>query len=710
MSIPPSVGVRRRIALVFLSSAVMIFVLCGRLFWLQVVEGEALRNKALNTRLREIPVEAKRGTIYDRQGRELAISVNVDSIYAIPAEIEDTRSTAKALAETLGMKYDDVFRLLTENSSFVWIKRKVDPNSDAVQKLKRLDLKGIDFTQESQRYYPKGRLASHLLGFAGIDSQGLNGIEVAYDQELRGTRGNIVVEFDARGRELPQAIHRYEKPVDGLNLVLTIDEVIQFVAERELDTAMSQTKAKQGAVIAMDPSTGEILAMASRPDFDPNKWWEYPQKLWRNPVVSDTFPPGSTFKPITAAAALEEGTAGWSSHYYCPGSVTVPGATIGCVTAHGSESFEDIIKYSCNVGFVQVGLALGVEKFYKYLDIFGVWKETGIDLPGEGAGIAPPQHEIKPVDLAVMSFGQTLTVTPIRLLSALSAIVNHGVMMKPHVAKEFRDQKGSVVKRFDPVPERLVISRQTADELRRALGKVVEEGTGTAAKVEGYTVGGKTGTAEKVIDGKLVPGRYIAWFFGFAPVENPKISVLVMLDDPEGAYYGGVIAAPVAGNVIRDALRYLAVPAVREDKPGEKGSEEVEVPSIVNLPLSEAVKVARESGLSVRVAEGGAVEGGSAEVLFVRKQLPPAGVRVKPGTAVQAIVSPVYESEPGGVEMVRVPDLTGRSMRDAARVLAEVGLALVVEGTGLASEQKPTPGSLAKKGSSVWVLFKPPPE
>ena len=709
MSVSPSVGVRRRIALIFFVSALMIIVLCCRLFWLQVVEGEELRNRALNTRLREIPVEAKRGTIYDRQGRELAISVNVDSIYAIPAEIKDTRSAAKALADTLGMKYDDAFKLLSENTSFVWIKRKVDPNSDAVRKLKQLNIDGIDFTQESQRYYPKGRLASHLLGFAGIDSQGLNGIEVAYDKELRGTRGNIVVEFDARGRELPQAIHRYEKPVDGLTLVLTIDEVIQFIAERELEAAMSQTKAKQGLVTVMDPSTGEILAMAARPDFDPNKWWEYDQKLWRNPVISDTFPPGSTFKPVTAAAALEERTAGWSSHYYCPGSVTVPGATIGCVTGHGSETFEDIIKYSCNVGFVQVGLALGVEKFYKYLDMFGIWRETGIDLPGEGAGIAPEQKGVKPVDLAVMSFGQTLTVTPIRLLSALSAIVNHGVMMRPHVAREFRDHLGNVVRRFDPVPERQVVSGQTADELKRALGKVVEEGTGTAAKVEGYMVGGKTGTAEKVIEGKLVPGRYIAWFFGFAPVDDPKVSVLVMLDDPEGAYYGGVIAAPVAGNVIRDTLRYLAVPPVKGEKPEQEAPAEVEVPSIVNLPLSEAMAVARESGFGIRVAEGEGLKGG-AETLFVRKQLPPPGARVKSGTTILAIVSPAFESESDGLEMVRVPDVTGRSIRDTARILAQVGLRLVVEGSGLASEQSPAPGNLVKKGSSVWVSFKPPPQ
>ncbi|MCL6450030.1 MAG: PASTA domain-containing protein [Acetobacteraceae bacterium] len=693
---PVGAGLRRRIFPLLLVTLAAVALLVVRVAWIQLVHGEELRRRALDTRLRDIPVQPRRGTIYDRQGRELAISVNVDSVYALPPEVGDRKAVAQALSQALGMDPREVEDRLAERTAFVWIKRKVsDGEAEAVR---RLDLPGVGLTQESQRFYPKGTLACHLLGFAGIDSQGLEGVEVSYDRELRGTPGRIVVEYDARGHELPQAVHHYEPPQPGLDLVLTIDEVLQFVAERELDKAMAATGAMRGVVVAMDPKTGRVLAMAGRPAYDPNVYDRYPPSTWRNPAISDAFPAGSTFKPITAACALEEGVITWGDHFSCGGAIQVPGAVIHCVGGHGSLSLAGIITYSCNVGFVRVGLKIRPDRFYRYMGVFNLLEPTGIDLPGEAAGIFPPLEDVRPVDMACMAFGQTLCVTPLQLLNALTSLVNGGWLMVPQVAQELRDESGRVVKTFPPKKLRQVVSAETASELVEAMVQVVETGTGRRAQLRDYQVAGKTGTAQKVVGGQVVSGRYLGYFFGFAPAEDPRISVLVMLEEPKGSYYGGVVAAPVAAALLEDGLRYLDAPPrpAASRPPAPAAPAQAVVPCLLNLGVEEAMGLLHTAGLEGRV-EG---EGDQ-----VARQVPPPGAQVPAGTVVVAYLAPEGSPVNLAAQEVTVPDLRGRTRREAAEVLGMVGLRALLEGMGRAVSQSPPPGTRLRAGSVVTVRF-----
>lgn len=699
MQTPPGLGLRRRVILLFVFSALIILVLLGRLAYIQFVWAEDLGRMALETRMREVPVEPKRGVIYDRKGRELAISVNVESVYAIPAQIEDPEATAETISGVLGIPADEVLLKITRPQSFVWVERKVP--EDVARQLRLLELPGIDFTQESKRYYPKDVLACHIIGIAGIDNQGLEGMEMVYDKYLRGTYGKIIIEFDARGKEMPQATHGYVPPVDGDNLFLTIDEVIQFVAERELEKAVLANGAKGGSIIVMEPSTGDILAMAAWPRFDPNFYSEYPAESRRNPAISDSYSPGSTFKPITAAGALEEGVVTMNTTFNCPGSIKVPGAVISCHRAggHGTINMWEIIEHSCNVGFINVGLKLGIESFYKYLVSFGLTQKTGIDFPGEAVGIVPRPENTKIVDLACMSFGQTLTITPIQLTAAISAIVNDGAYMQPRLAREVRSPDGTVQAKMEPRAVRQVISRETANELKAALQRVVDQGTGRHAYIEGYNVGGKTGTAQKVIGGRIVEGRYVASFIGFAPVENPRAVVLVLIDEPSGAYYGGQIAAPVFASVMKDILHYLEVPpnsVPTRERPSDAPVEDLMVPNLVNLTPDEASRVASEAGLSLTVEGSGAM---------ICAQVPAAGAIVPSGVMLLAYTDEM-SATPFGT--VRVPALEGMSIRQVAEKLAAAGLRLNPIGSGVATSQDPAPGSEVDAGTLVDVVFESP--
>lgn len=553
---------RRRAGQMFLIITAVLVALCGRLAWLQFVLGPELRQRALEVRLRDVPVEAKRGTIYDRQGRELAVSIDVDSVFAIPTQVRDKEGTASKLAEILGLDREWVLARLQRQEAFTWIKRKID--CDQAAQIRALRMPGIDLTQESRRVYPKGTLAAHVLGFAGIDNQGLEGIEVQYDSWLRGIAGRISIEYDARGHEIPQAVHRYFAPTDGLSLILTIDETIQYICERELEAAMVASGAKSGCVIAMDPKTGEILALANYPTYDPNNYQFYPAASRRNFAVVDTFTPGSTFKPITAAGALEDGVVSWSSRFHCGGSLLISGRTIRChrTSGHGSQTVMQVMDNSCNVGFINIGLKLGIERFYDYVEAFGLASKTGIDLPGEAQGMIIPRAKAKTLDLAVMSFGQSLTVTPLQLLTAVSAIANGGTVLQPHLAKELRTADGVLIQSFASKKETPVIAEQTARELWRSLESVVQNGTGKRTYIPGYELAGKTGTSQKTVDGRVSSEHHVASFVGFGPARDPQVSLLVVIDEPVGAYYGGQVAAPVFANIMRDVYRYLGIPVL----------------------------------------------------------------------------------------------------------------------------------------------------
>ncbi len=693
--------IRKRIATLFFLFIIGFFVLSGRLMWVQFVQGAELTEKAIQNRMRDIPVESKRGIIYDRNGNELAISISADSIYVIPAEVKSSgkgKEIASQLASILEADEEDIYKRITRNSSFEWIKRQVEPKKS--QKIRELDLPGIGMTEESRRYYPKGTLASHILGISGIDNTGLEGIDQYYNDLVGGTKGRIIIEHDAANRPIPEATHKYIAPVDGANLILTIDETIQYITERELDKMFKERNAKSAAAIVMDPATGEILAMASRPTFDPNYYNDSPASNRRNFAINDVYEPGSTMKITTASMALEEKVITPESHLFCPGHVKVGKESIGCSgdKAHGDQTFTKVVENSCNVGFVKVGLEVGLETYFKYINAFGFGQVTGIDLPGEAAGILVNQKNAKQIDLATMSMGQANAVTPIQLVTAVSVIANGGNLVKPHLVKQVIDNEGKVVKKNDAQIVRRVISEETAKTLAGILEGVVSNGTGKNAYIEGYKVAGKTGTAQKVAPtGGYMANEYVASFLGFAPADNPKLACIVVVDAPQGyPYYGGWVAAPPFREILKDSLRYLEVP-VHELSDSTKGSiEQVLVPDVVNLPLAEAISIINNRGLNVKVSGTGNI---------VWQQTPKPQTKINRGSQVIISLSPFAAGEQNNE--VTVPDLQGKSMKEVAKILSDLGLHLLPEGYGLAYEQMPEAGKVITSGSSIKVKFQP---
>ncbi|MFZ5639898.1 MAG: penicillin-binding transpeptidase domain-containing protein, partial [Bacillota bacterium] len=558
--------------------------------------------------------------------------------------------------------------------------------------------------EESKRFYSNKKLAAHVLGYVGTDNTGLDGIEKSLEKELAGTPGRIVSEKDAAGRLIPQAMHKYIAPVPGNSLVLTLDATIQHFVERELDKVVEKYQPKSASIIVMEPKTGGILAMANRPDFDPNNYNDYPQETWRNNAIWMNYEPGSTFKIVTAAAALDEAVVKPESRFYDPGFIMVADRRIKCwryPRAHGAQSFEEVVQNSCNPGFVKIGLDLGKERFYKYIKAFGFGEKSGISLAGESKGIVIPEKDVKPVSIATISIGQSISVTPIQLVSALAAIANDGVLMKPQLVKEIRTARGQLVKEIEPEVRQEVVSKDTAKQLAGILEKVVSEGTGRNAFMEEYRVAGKTGTAQKAGPGGYMQGKYVASFAGFAPANDPRIAVLVVIDEPQGGiYYGGQIAAPVFRDVVRDILRYLNIPPQvnPEDIKEDAQKREVMVPDVVNTSLDEAHQILRQAGLKSRVEGSGN---------WVLNQQPKAGGRVNVNTQVILYVGRDTREIPAGQE-VTMPDVTGLTMREAGKLLGRLGLRMDPQGSGVAVNQKVAPGAKIKAGTAVTVTFEPP--
>lgn len=665
-----------------------------RLMYLQFYRSGWLAENAIDQRIRDIPVEAKRGIIYDRNGREMAVSMSTESVYAIPAEIRNADETAAKVAAILSLDADKLATKLKKRQAFTWIKRKID--DDAAREIKKLNLPGIGLTQEGRRYYPHDNLASHVLGFTGIDSQGLDGVEMTFDNYLRGRPGSIVVEYDARGREIPYASHKYSPPTDGNNVYLTIDLVIQQIVERELDKVMQETQAKAATIIVMQPQTGEILALANRPDYNPNKFSEYPSKLWRNVAVSNAYEPGSTFKILTTTAVLGDQVVKLDERFFDPGGIEVQGRTIHCWKhgGHGSQSFREVVENSCNTGFVTVGLRLGKDPFYKYLDNFGLGKLTGIDLPGEAKGIMIDQNKATPINIATMSMGQSIAVTPIQLVSAVSAVANDGLRTRPQIVKEVRNKNDEVIRGFQPDVQNQVVDPAIAQQVKGVLESVVANGTGRNAYIDGYRIAGKTGTAQKVGAGGYVPGKYVASFSGFAPADNPQVAMLVVIDEPVGLYYGGQIAAPVFGAVMKDILQYLKVAPNGTNNTKESAPvEHALVPNIINMLVPDAIKELQKVNLNARIEETGE---------RIADQIPKPGSRVPQGSNVLLYtLTPRYLAGE-----ITVPDCRGSSLREASEVLAEVGLTIkpIGEGTN-AIKQDPLPGSKVLPGTTITIFF-----
>jgi len=694
VAIVSHVTIRKRVAFLFLVISVIMMGLIGRLLYLQFYKSVWLSENAVDQRIREIPVEAKRGIIYDRNGRELAVSVSTESVYAIPAEIRNPEETAAKLAAILALDEANLTNKLKKRQAFTWIKRKIEP--EIGHQVQMLNLPGIGLTQENRRYYPYDNLAAHVLGFTGIDSQGLDGVEMTFDSYLKGRSGSIVIEYDARGREIPNASHRFSPPIEGHNIYLTLDLVIQQIVERELDRVMKETQAKAVTIIAIDPRDGGILALANRPDYNPNKFSEYSPKLWRNIAVSNVYEPGSTFKIVTTSAVMSEHIVKADEKFFDPGEVEVQGRRIHCWKhgGHGSQTFAEVVQNSCNVGFVNVGLRLGRESFYRYIDAFGLGQHTNIDLPGEAKGITIDRAKATPINIATMSIGQSIAVTPIQLVTAAAAVANDGKLLRPQIVREVKDKSGQVIRAFQPDVVRQVLDPSTTKQVKEILESVVSQGSGRNAYIEGFKIAGKTGTAQKVGAGGYLPDKYVASFVGFAPADDPQVAMLVVIDEPVGLYYGGQIAAPVFGAVMKDVLQYLKVnPQLSANSQTDTEQAHVLVPSVINLSVPEAMKELQQAGLIPRIEEAGN---------RIADQIPKPGSRIPSGGGVLLYtMTPRYSTGE-----VTVPDLTGRTIREASDSLAELGLAIKPVGTnGQAIKQDPLAGSKVLSGTSITIYF-----
>ena len=640
--------------LVLILACSLFFCLIIRTGYLQLIKGEWLSTKASEQQTREIPIEPKRGTIYDANMKELAVSVTKYTVWCKPVEVKDKKDVAEKLASVLGKEEEEVSKLVNKkNTALVRIQRWID--DETATKIRDLSLSGIWVAEDNQRYYPYGNFAAYVLGHTAADSTGIAGIEMQYNSKLQGKAGKLIVSTDASGREIPQGSETYYEPVQGNGLVLTIDEVIQHYAEKAIEKAYEVTGAKRVNVIAMDPKTGDILAMASKPDYDPNDsrtaiypyyqelLEEYSDKekingyyaMWRNPLINDTYEPGSTFKLITSSASVEEGVVSDKDKFVCTGSVTVGGRKIKCwrhYRPHGEQTFAQGVQNSCNPVFVELSNRLGVSKFYDYIEAFGFKSKTGIDLPGEAKGIIYNEKNVGPVELATMSFGQSISVTPIQLITAISAIANDGELMQPRLVKGYTDNKGNVIEEIAPKSVRKVVSEETSKKMLEIAQSVVSDGGGKTAYLPGYRLGGKTGTAQKVVDGVYAQGKYICSFVGIAPTDDPQIVVLATVDEPtEGSLFGSKTAGPIIKEIMSEALPYLGVePKYTEEEKAENEKVKVVVPDVRNLAIEDAAKVLEESKLKVNLDPDVDVPEGSK----VTDMFPKPGVKVSEGSSI----------------------------------------------------------------------------
>ncbi|MBI3599111.1 MAG: penicillin-binding protein 2 [Nitrospinae bacterium] len=546
----------------------ILFIACfgavwEKLYHIQIKQHEWLLNLSNKQYYRTFYSTAQRGAIYDRAGRDLALSVETDSVYANPLAIENSAHTAKSLSSTLDINWAKLNKELNREKGFVWIKRKITP--DEAEAVDSLNIKGVGLLKEGRRFYPKRELAARMIGFVGTDNKGLYGVEYFYDDYLRGKSGRIMVERDALGRGVNFAEDYRKSGEAGYDIKLTIDEVIQYITEKELAAQVTKHRAKGGTAIVMDPSTGEILAMADQPQFNPNSFALYKEGNWRNNAVTHSFEPGSVFKIILTAAAIEEKIAGQNDTFFCEnGEIEIGGTVIHEAEEHKYKwlTVKEIIGKSSNIGAIKIAQKLGAKRFHDYISKFGIGIKTGIDIPGESAGQVRDITKWSGTSLASISFGQEISVTPIQLITAVSAVANGGILMRPHIVKAIEDE-GIAVKEFKPEVVRRVVSEKTCRELTDILEYTVKYGTGKKAIMEGYSVAGKTGTAQKAdqdIKG-YSKDKFVSTFIGYVPSKNPKLAILVIIDEPEGMAWGGEVAAPVFKEIARQTLRYLKVPS-----------------------------------------------------------------------------------------------------------------------------------------------------
>ena len=624
-------------------------VLVGRLFFLQIIDKSDLQAKNLSQVQVDRKLQSPRGTIYDRNGRPLAMSVVTKSLYADPKMIDRPSDEIADLIEPyVTMAKGDIVKSLQEDTAFVWIDRMMEPEkSKAIaQLIKEKKLKGLNFVEESKRYYPNGNLAAQVLGFVGTDDKGLEGLEMVLDDELKGGIQKELVATDRNGNAIFGSVLSKYLPDKGKSVTLTIDASIQFIAERALDKAMEDTGAKHASVIVMDPKSGEILAMANRPTYDPNHYSQSSDEAFKNIAVTNLYEPGSTFKPLVASAALASGKWKLDQVYNDKGAFVANGHVMQNWNGegYGPVKLIDILKFSINTGMAEIGTTTGADILSKYVRDYGFGSTTGIELPGEGAGILYEPEDMSKLDVATMSIGQGIAVTPLQMVRAFGAVANGGKMMRPHIIKSYSNVKGDITSTTDPEVVGQPIPEETAKTIADILEKEVSEGGGSKALVEGYHFGGKTGTAEKLDTkrGGYLAGHYIASFIGFGPVEDPKFVVLVAIDDHQkGSIYGGQIAAPVFKNIMSQLVRYYQM------SPSVKDGATVVASPVAKLPS------------------------------------------VKPNSDGDVVL----------------PDFRGYTFGEVRDWLHTAGLYFKPDGTGVAVSQEQLPGTVVSPGTAIVVQF-----
>ena len=599
---------QKRIKIVLLITLFVFIIIFIKIIYLQTIENNKLSNLANDLWERNLPLTPERGRILDRNGKVLATNITTTTLYAVPNQIIDKEATAKQLSEILNSNYNDMLKHLTKKTSL----EKINPegrqlSSDIADKISKLNIDGLYLMKESVRHYPYDNVLSHVLGFVGIDNQGLSGLELQYDKYLTGKSGSIKYFSDGKGHRLNN-LEKYEPAVNGMDITLTIDLDIQLALENELNQVDTKYNPEESLAIVMDPNNGEILAMASRPSFDPNNYKKYNlETINRNLPIWKSYEPGSTFKIITLSAALEEKVINvFDDHFHDSGSINVEGARIKCWKkgGHGSQTFMQVVQNSCNPGFVVMGQKLGKEKLYKYVKDFGMTEKTGIDLNGEAKGIMFKYNNIGPVEQATISFGQGISVTPIQQVTGVSAAINGGILYKPYTVKYITEpETNNIIQENNKTKVRTVISKETSSLVRETLESVVSLGTGKNAYIENYRVGGKTGTAQKVQNGKYLTGNYIVSFIGFLPADKPEYVVYVAIDNPKGiTQYGGTVSAPIAKNIMKNIISIKNLKPSKDVTPRTYTWLDIKynkLPDVTNKTLEEAKKILKGYNIEV---------------------------------------------------------------------------------------------------------------
>ena len=712
-----SINTKKRVLVMLILCIVAMVVLFGRLVYIQIVKSEYYSQKAYTQQTRSKSVEAKRGTIYDTTGEKiLAQSISTNIVTAVPSSVNKDKKEeiAQNLADILQSDKDEILKKLNKKTSSVTIATKVDQEKSKaiLEYINNNDITGISVDEDMLRVYPYGTLLSHVLGFVGTDNQGLAGVEAYYDSELSGNPGKIVASFDGGGRETPFTQEQYIAAENGKDIVLTIDATIQSIVEKYLSKAVEENIAEYGSIVIMRPSTGEVLAMANYPTFDPNdpftpntqelkdKWddmtvtqrSEELNKMWRNKAISDTQEPGSTFKLITSVAALEENVVNIDDKtFYCAGYVKVGTWDIKCwryYNPHGSESLREGIMNSCNPVFMQVSQRMGIAAFMKYIRAFNLDSKTGIDLPGEATGIMHDEKSMSDVDLATSSFGQTIQITSIQTAVNYCAVANGGYLVQPYIVREIKSGSGNYDEQIESKVLKQIMSETTASEIMSALVDTVNYGTAKSAKISDYQIAGKTATGE---NGRGDNTKYLAGFVGIGPASNPEIVVVMNLYDPKGpsGHGGATLCGPVVGSIIDEVLKYLDVQT--DYTVSETENNEVVIPNITGKTYAEAKQIAKDSGFTLNLSSE------FSDDTIISKQVPKSGASLVAGSSIM-----VYK-DGDEVQKAEIPDVRNRTAAEATNYFRGVGLNVRVEGTGYVLTQDVTPYEQIEKGSIVTI-------